>query len=44
MKLVQFPLFIELQAMNMEMKLNNQGLLLDTLKVRPILVERVKDV
>ena len=43
MKSVQFSLFMELQAMNVDMKLNSQGELLATLKVRPILVERVKE-
>ena len=41
-KSVQFSLFLELQAMNVGMQLDNQGTLLATLKVRPIMVERVK--
>ena len=42
-KSVQFPLFMEFQAINVGMELDNQGTLLATLKVRPILVERVKE-
>ena len=34
---------IELQAINVNVKVDSQGMLLTTLKVRPIMVERVKE-
>ena len=40
---VRSPLFLELQAMNVDIKVDSQGVLLTTLKVRPIIVERVKE-
>ena len=42
MKLEKFLLFLELQAMNVDMKLDNKGTFLASLKVKSILVERVK--
>ena len=40
---VRSPLFLELQALNVDMKVDSQGVLLTTLRVRPIMVERVKE-
>ena len=42
-KTIRLPLLVDLRLMNVEIKLNDQGGLLATLKVRPILVERVKE-
>ena len=41
-KPVQSPIFLDLQAMNVNMKVDSLGAVLATLKVRPIMVERVK--
>ena len=40
---VRSSLFLELQAMNVNMKVDSQEVLLTTLRVRPIMVEQVKE-
>ena len=40
---VRIPLLLELRALNMELAQGEEGALLATLKVRPVLIDRVRE-